>query len=104
MTAQFFTGVAAVGLHWTQTIASLPASFPAASLYQSLKGFVFCVAACVCVQFYRDYDRALNTYMGSEGIGMDLTLVRVFAARWPEIVVRLPSTTSSWSQLQQQPS
>jgi hypothetical protein len=33
--------------------------------------------APLCLQFYRDYDRALNTYMSVDsGIGMDLTLVR----------------------------
>lgn len=37
-------------------------------------------ALCRCslfllLQYYRDYDRALNNYMGVDGIGMDLTLV-----------------------------
>jgi len=36
---------------------------------------MFCCCLCL-LQFYRDYDRALNNYMGTEnGIGMDLTLV-----------------------------
>lgn len=52
-----------------------------ASVCSSCIRFSSCLAVPVllpvCLQFYRDYDRALNTYMGSEGIGMDLTLVRV---------------------------
>jgi hypothetical protein len=34
------------------------------------------------LQFFKEYDRALNEYMGmgENGIGMDLTLVRVTAA------------------------
>lgn len=34
------------------------------------------LASLLPAQFYRDYDRALNGYMGVDsGIGMDLTLV-----------------------------
>lgn len=47
------------------------------------------------MQFYRDYDRALNTYIGSEGIGMDLTLVRADGAlratlRYQPALCRVP--------------
>jgi hypothetical protein len=41
------------------------------------------VPACVALQFYRDYDRALSHYMGTEtGVGMDLTLVSRALGSW----------------------
>lgn len=39
------------------------------------------VLTALSLQFYRDYDRALNTYMSVDtGIGMDLTLVSIVPA------------------------
>ena len=44
------------------------------------------------LQFYRSYDRILNKYMGPHGVKMDLTLVRLEAAKPCFTAFKSPST------------